>query len=50
MVVGGLGLIAACILIADLRLLVIVMVLLTAGPPLYGIGYSRRLWRLEHPA
>jgi uncharacterized membrane protein len=50
MVVGGLGLIAACILIADVRLLIAVMILLTAGPPIYGIGYSRRVWRLEHQA
>jgi uncharacterized membrane protein len=50
MVAGARGLVAACILIADVRLLVVAMVLLTAGPPLYGIGYSRRVWRLEHPA
>jgi uncharacterized membrane protein len=50
MVLGGLGLIAACVFIADLHLLVPVMVLFTAGPPLYGVGYSRRVWRLEHPA
>jgi uncharacterized membrane protein len=50
MVAGALGLVAACLLIADVRLLVAAMVLLTAGPPLYGIGYSRRVWRLEHPA
>jgi uncharacterized membrane protein len=50
MVASALGLIAACILIADVRLLVVVMVLFTAGPPIYGIGYSRRVWRLEHPA
>jgi len=50
MVLGGLGLVAACIFIADLHLLVPTMVLLTAGPPIYGVGYSRRVWRLEHPA
>jgi uncharacterized membrane protein len=50
MVLGGLGLIAACVVIADLHVLVPVMIALTAGPPLYGVGYSRRVWRLQHPA
>jgi len=50
MVLAGLGLIAACVFIADVHVLVVVMILLTAGPPIYGIGYSRRVWRLEHPA
>lgn len=50
MVLGGLGLVAACIFIADLHLLIPVMIALTAGPPLYGVGYSHRVWRIEHPA
>jgi len=50
MVLAGLGLIAACVFIADVHVLVVAMILLTAGPPIYGIGYSRRVWRLEHPA
>jgi uncharacterized membrane protein len=50
MVLAGLGLVAACIFIADLHLLIPVMIALTAGPPVFGVGYSRRVWRLAHPA
>jgi uncharacterized membrane protein len=50
MVAGGLGLAAACILIPSQPLLIGVMVVLTAGPPLYGIGYSRRAYRREAQA
>jgi uncharacterized membrane protein len=50
MVLGGLGLVAACLLLADLRVLVPVMVVLTAGPLLYAIGYSRRAYARERRA
>lgn len=47
MVLGGIGLVAACLLIADLNLLVPAMVALTAGPVIYGVGYSRRQYRRQ---
>ncbi len=47
MVIGGLGLVAACLFIADLNVLIPTMIALTAGPLLYGIGYSAREYRRE---
>jgi uncharacterized membrane protein len=50
MFLAGLGLIAACLFVADLHVLVPVMILLTAGPPVFGIGYSAQVYRREHRA
>jgi len=47
MVVGGAALVPACLFITDLNILVPTMIALTAGPALFGIGYSRRAWLRE---
>ena len=49
MVLGGLALVPASLLVSDGRILVPLMVLFTAGPMIHAIGYSRRIWRREHP-
>jgi uncharacterized membrane protein len=50
MMLGGIGLVLACLFIPDNRVLVPVMVLLTAGPPVWAAIDSRRIYRAEHTA
>jgi uncharacterized membrane protein len=50
MVLGGIGLMLACLFIPDNRVLVPVMVVLTAGPLVWAAIDSRRIYRVEHTA
>jgi hypothetical protein len=50
MVLGGLGLVAASLWLGDLRILVPVMVLLTAGSLVYAVAYSRRIYVRQRQA
>jgi uncharacterized membrane protein len=49
MVLAGLLLIPVSLWVRDSAVLVGLMVALTAGPPIWAMFYSRRLWRREHP-
>ena len=50
MVLAGLILTAGCLLTANSQILIALVVLCAALPPLMGMGYSRRVFRREHQA